>query len=280
VGARRPRHKHRSGERDGPGRKNRRPDLSQHFIRSDSTARRLVRASSISKHDLVVEAGPGNGALTAHLAAAASHVVGIELDRTLYNRLQQSFRDSANVTLTNADFLSYRLPSRPYVFFSNIPYSRTADIVRKIALGSHPAQDAYLVLEAAAARRFMGQPFGPESALSLALKLRFEPSIVASVDRREFQPPPAVNSVMLRLAGRAQSLVPSSRHRDFDRFARSVFDSPGMSARTRLRNLLTIRQARLLIDELGFPSTSTPSNIGFDHWLTVFKLIEWNREIT
>lgn len=268
AGARRTRHSRGAA---------RRADLSQHFLRSDSTAKRLVAASTITRQDLVIEAGPGDGALTAHLAAIASRVVAIELDRTLYSRLQTRFADTANVTLRNSDFLSYSLPSGAYSFFANIPYARTAAIVRKLVLGSRPPEAACLIMEAASASRFLGQPFGPESVFSLMLKARFEPSLIAWLDPREFSPPPSVNSVMLKLMRRAQPLFKQDQLREFDRFARSVFNSSHRSTRSLLRSLLSGPQTRSLINELGFPESAPPSNIAFENWLTVFKLAEWNR---
>lgn len=254
----------------------RKPDLSQHFLRSDSTAKRLVAASAITNSDLVIEAGPGNGALTVHLAAAAARVIAVELDRTLYKRLQTRFADTSNLTLRQADFLSYSLPSGPYTFFSNIPYARTAAIVRKLALGPRPPRNAYFIMEAAAARRFLGQPFGEESAFSLMLKFRFDTSVLSWLDPREFSPPSSVNSVLLRLSRRNHAFTLNSKVRDFDRFAKSVFGSNQRASRSIVHTHLTRAQARTLTNELGFPESVSPSNIAFEHWLTLFNLSKWN----
>jgi 23S rRNA (adenine-N6)-dimethyltransferase len=204
-------------------------------------------------------------------------VTAIELDRTLYVRLKDRFADTPNVRIQHGDFLAQPLPAEAYSFFSNIPYARTAEIVRKLAFTTRPPDNAYLIMQTAAAKRFLGLPFGPESATSLMIKVRFTPSLIAWLDPREFAPSPSVNSVLLRLAYRTNPLVPPTQLRQFDQFANSVFRSPGRSAMGRLRNLLTVRQARSLINELGFPAAAPPSNIAFEHWLTVFKLIEWNR---
>lgn len=234
----------------------------------------MVALADIAPGDLVVEAGPGNGALTAPLAASASRVIAVESDRTLYKRLDSRFRDTPNVTLRSGDFLKFNLPAGPYIFFANIPFSRTADIVRKLALGSSPPEDAYIIMESVAATRFLGQPFGPESALSLTVKARFQPSILAWLGPTSFSPPPSVNSVLLRLVARERGLFQGTELRDFDRFARMVFGSQHRKSRNLIRNLLPRPIAISLLTELGFPSNTSPSDTAFEHWVTVFKLVE------
>lgn len=266
-----------SGRARSRGRARRRPDLSQHFLKSSGTARRLVDLARIGNDDLVVEAGPGRGALTRHLSDVASQVIAIESDRHLLRDLDALLGDRTNVTLRHGDFMTASLPSGPYRFFANIPFSRTADIVRKLTLGKRPPEDAFLVMEAAAATRFLGLPFGPESALSLALKVRFHLSVIAWLGPNSFSPPPSVDSVMVRFARRTPPLLRDSALARFDRFAKSIFRSSRPYTRRSLRSMLDRPQANSLIDQLGFPASAAPSNIPFDEWLTVFNLSEWNR---
>lgn len=263
-----------AGQARREGRVRRKPELSQHFIKSDAAARRLVALAEIEPRDLVVEAGPGNGALTQPLAERASRVIAIEADRTLYKRLCGRFADTPNVTLRSGDFLRFNLPAGRYTFFANIPYTRTADIMRKLVFSQTPPQDAYIVMESVAATRFIGQPFGPESAFSLMLKARFRPSLLAWLSPNSFSPPPSVNSAMLRLKASNGEAIPTAKLRHFDQFARTVFASQRRSVQNLIRTLLPRPVAKSLTAELGFPVTSAPSDVSFEHWLTVFKLLE------
>ncbi len=258
------------------GRAGRRPDLSQHFLKSADTARRLVALAGIGAADLVVEVGPGNGALTEPLSSAAERVIAVEADRTLYRRLFDRFPVTSNVALRSGDFLKFRLPKGPYTFFANIPFSKTAAILRKLALGDAPPLSAHIIMESVAATRFLGRPFGAESALSLMTKARFDVSISAWLGPESFSPSPTVNSVMLKLEARSTFSAPGLRR--FDTFARAVFANHGRSVRPFLRKLLPRPQLRSLTTELGFPADESPSNISFNHWLTLFNLVEWNRK--
>lgn len=214
--------------------------------------------------------------LTRHLAASAAQVIAVEADPTLCERLNAKLSAAYNVTVRRGDFLKYRLPSGQYTFFSNIPFARTADIMRKLVFGSAPPQRAFVIMESIAATRFLGQPFGPESELSLRLKARFHPSIISWIPPQSFSPPPAANAVMLGLEARSEHFRQGSELRDFDRFARSIFRSHGGNARNILRQKVPGTAARSLTAELGFPAHAAPSNISFEHWMTVFRLARWN----
>jgi 16S rRNA A1518/A1519 N6-dimethyltransferase RsmA/KsgA/DIM1 with predicted DNA glycosylase/AP lyase activity len=81
---------------------------------------------------LVIEIGSGKGILTESLAEHANHVHAIEKDLPLSQSLRDAFSRTPNVTVHSEDFLTYRLPAKqPYKIFSNIPFTITADLIRK-----------------------------------------------------------------------------------------------------------------------------------------------------
>ena len=253
-----------------------RANLSQHFLRSASLARRLVALSSISPNDLVVEAGPGRGTLTRAIAERSRKVLAVELDRDLTAHLRGIHWPHNNVEVIGRDFLDYSLPRAPYKFFSNIPFARTADIVRKLAFSSRQPDDAYLIVQSEAATRFLGQPFGPESSISLLIKAQFDASILAWLNPTDFEPPPAVNSVLLRLSRLEPPRVMPGELREFGQFVKGMMRAGNRPVASRLHRLVTSRQSRGLIDELNLPR-GAPSAVSFEHWLTVFRLQKWNR---
>ncbi len=267
-----------AGRKRRSGRIRRQPERSQHFIRSAAKARDLVELANIQPGDLVVEAGAGDGALTEPLARAADQVIAIEKDAVLCRSLNERFTGVSNVTIRRADFLRYGLPSGSYRFVANIPFHRTADIVRKITLGDRPAEAAHVIMAAQAATRFLGQPHGPESSLSLRIKARYELSIVAWLGPEQFAPRPSVNSVMLAMFQRPENPVSRINPAAFDRLARTVFDVESINAR--LLHRLTGRPiSSSLVNDLGFPIGSSPSKISFEHWKNVLQLSKWNRAL-
>ena len=124
-----------------------RRDLSQHFLRSRSLAARLVAQASITKNDLILEIGPGRGMLTRELARRCRKLIAVEKDRDLLSALIQEFEHQTHVELVGGDFLNVPLPRAEYKIFSNIPFSRTAAIIRRILQSDLPPGEAHLIVQ-------------------------------------------------------------------------------------------------------------------------------------
>ncbi|MCI8337636.1 MAG: 23S rRNA (adenine(2058)-N(6))-methyltransferase Erm(Q) [Lachnospiraceae bacterium] len=169
---------------------------SQNFLTSRRLLERIVRKSTITEKDIVVEIGTGKGHLTEVLCRKAGFVYSVEIDRPLYERATQRLKSVNNVKLICGDFMKYGLPKRGnYKVFANIPFYLTTDIVRKLTEDSHPPSEIWLVMEKGAAKRFMGVP--KETKYSLSLKRRWKLDIAYYFSREDFHPKPSVDSVLL-----------------------------------------------------------------------------------
>ena len=162
--------------------------------------RRIVDRSPIDPNDLIIEIGPGRGALTRRLAVATRQVIAIEKDPTLARRLSREVNSLGNVVIFEADFLQLPLPVTPYKVVANIPFNVTAAIVAKLTHAANPPEDASLVLQREAAERFMGQP--KQTLVSLQLQPWFNLSITYRFQRHDFVPVPQVDIVLLRFSKR------------------------------------------------------------------------------
>ncbi len=169
---------------------------SQNFLTSRRLLERIVRKSTISHHDAVLEIGTGKGHLTEALCRKADYVYSVEIDRKLYERAKERLRDFSNIKLICGDFMKYRLPEKgDYKVFANIPYNLTTKIVKKLTEDAHPPSEMWLVMEKGAAKRFMGMP--KETKYSLLLKRRWKLEIIYYFSKEDFHPKPSVDSVLL-----------------------------------------------------------------------------------
>ncbi|MGH7575323.1 MAG: 23S ribosomal RNA methyltransferase Erm [Longimicrobiales bacterium] len=253
------------------GRTPRRPELSQHFLRSEALANRLAAQTRISKHDLVLEIGPGRGALTAALARRCRKLIAVELDARLCGLLRKQFRDDRHVSIVQGDFLRFGLPTVPYKVVGSIPFSHTAAIVRRLVDGPSSLTDAHLVTQREAAHRFAGAPYAPESQPSLMLKPDWQVEIVRRLRRTDFDPPPRVDTVVLWLARRTRPLVHQAERTCYKRFVESCFGQGGDTIRKCLRSTFTRAEIRRLGTDLRFPEDAPPSDLTFDQWLGLFR---------
>ena len=249
----------------------RRPELSQHFIRRGA-ARSLVRRLRADPGDLVVEAGAGDGAITSALTEAGFRVVAVEKDERLYRRLSARFAGHALVACHHADFLTFRLPAAPYRVVSNVPYGVTAAIVRRLLHAARPPDEALLVVQREAAEKFAGTP--RETLFSLLHQPWFEIAIAGALRRSDFAPAPRVQSSILRIRRREVPLVAPGSAPSYRAFVTSAIGHGSADVSRALRGHLTSRQVNRLGRDAGFSPHARTSQLTFAQWLAVFRFVE------
>lgn len=181
--------------------------LSQNFLWNRELVGKLVRNSSISKNDLVVEIGPGRGIITEQLLDVSKELTAVEADETLFNLLNQRFAGDPRLTLINKDFLKFTLPDGvDYKVFSNIPFSVTGEIIKKLIFAKNPPTDSYLVVQNEAAEKFTAND-GQNTMLAVLAYPWFEIQKIHKFSRSDFKPSPKVDSVLLRMRKRESPLI-------------------------------------------------------------------------
>lgn len=231
--------------------------------------RTLIRQSELRPTDLVVEIGAGTGVLTAALAAFTREVHAIEVDPYLVAGLHARFASQRNVHVRGEDFFDARLPDAPYAVFANVPFNRTADVVRRLTTAPLPPEDAYLVVQFEAAARFAGRPYAPESVASLSLHPWWHLEIVHWFRRTDFSPPPAVDAVLLHLARRPRPLIADAERPAYLRFLEGAFGAGDVARGLRAR--FKPREVRLFAERLRFDPGGAPSELSFRQWLTLYR---------
>lgn len=245
-------------------------DLSQHFLRKGATAARLIRGTSITDTDLVVEIGPGHGALTIPLARRARRLIAVEIDATLASKLRSKLGD--RVEIVDGDFLTTPLPLHRYKVVGNVPFARTTDIVRKLVEAPNPPEDTWLTVQREAGHRFTGSPYVNETLWSLRLKPWWHVEIVDRLRRSDFDPPPSVDSVFLWMSQRARPLLAESEGRVFMELIVGTYER-GLSIRQTTRRWLSNNQIRRLARDLCFEIDGRPSSLSFEQWLGIVRFI-------
>lgn len=220
---------------------------------------------------MVVEIGPGRGALTRPLARRAQRVLAVEVDAELCAELRAAFAREASVEVVHADFLEWPLPRQPFKVFANIPFAHSAAIVRRLTQARPAPHDVYLVMEHPAARRFAGTPFGPETLRSLLLKPWWHAELACEIAPREFAPPARGPCALLWLAGRPRPLVESAHAALYADFVAAAFGRRGDRLEECLAGLLSREQLRRCARSLHFERDALPSALGFDQWLGLFR---------
>ena len=250
----------------------RRPEHGQNFLRSSRLARQLLAKTSISADDLVLDIGAGRGALTAPLSERCRKVVAYEVDPRVFRGLERRFRDSANVTLVLADFLTCELPRGPYKVCANLPFNITADVVAKLTSGVDPPRDAYLVVQREAAQRFIPDRRRRYTLVACLLYPRWHARVLAHISATAFRPAPAVDAAQLHLRLRSKPLI-AARHDALFRDLVTQGFVGGSCLRDALCPLLTTRQLRRIASDLEFGLDQSPSEVRPEQWVALLRFV-------
>jgi len=176
--------------------------LGQHFLKTPWAARALAQAVGIGAKDTVLEIGPGKGALTRELLKTGARVVAIEKDEILADFLREKFAveiASGLLTMVPGDIRDISpeeldLKDGTYVVAANIPYYITGEIIRQFLTARTKPRTMALLVQKEVAQRIISKR---ESLLSLSVKAYGMPRVAAKVSRKNFSPPPAVDSAIL-----------------------------------------------------------------------------------
>ena len=176
-----------------------RPKLGQHFLVRGSILERIAAAACPVRQDLVVEIGPGRGALTEKLLRRAARVVAIEVDPYLVAHLRRRFAADSRLEIVHADILETDLaPWQRAPIAGNLPYYIASPIVEKVARLDIPR--AVFLLQKEVAARLVARP--GESAygfLTVRLALFADVRFRFDVKPSAFHPPPKVDSAVVSL---------------------------------------------------------------------------------
>ncbi len=221
--------------------------LGQHFLTQPHQAARIVAALELHPDDVVVEVGPGLGALTGLLAQAAGRLVALELDRELAAYLAGEFRQHPAVTVLCQDVLTFDLLAlarevgRPVKVAGNLPYQITSPLLFKLAAEKAAVQCAVLMMQQEVAQRLVAGPGGKDyGILSVILQYHFTLAGLFTLGPGNFYPPPHVDSTVVRLTPRR----PEAPADDPELFARVVKAAFGQRRKT-LKNSLAAGAAGL-----------------------------------
>jgi 16S rRNA (adenine1518-N6/adenine1519-N6)-dimethyltransferase len=162
---------------------------------------RLAEAVAPAREPLILEIGPGRGALTEFLAARAERVVAIELDRVLAERLRAKL---PSVEVIHADILQAALGQwGPVAVAGNLPYYITSPILGRIFHLGALLRRAVVLVQLEVAERLVARPGTRDyGLLTVETQLFTTPEILFRVPPSAFSPPPKVESAAVRLEPR------------------------------------------------------------------------------
>ncbi|MBP6883806.1 MAG: ribosomal RNA small subunit methyltransferase A [Candidatus Pacebacteria bacterium] len=176
--------------------------LGQNFLKSIPALNKIVEAGEVTLEDVVLEIGPGKGALTEKLLEKAGKVIAIEKDYELCHLLEEKFRkeiQDQKLILLREDILEFQVEkNKPYKIIANIPYNITGAILKKFLTEKNQPKLMVLMIQHEVAKRIVATD-GKESILSISVKAYGEPKMILKVPARYFSPAPKVDSAVIAI---------------------------------------------------------------------------------
>lgn len=169
--------------------------LGQHFLTSNAIAKSIALEAKIGKDDTVFELGTGLGILTPLLCENAKKVISIDTDRRLYEKAKSHFSSIANLSIEFGDgFKQHNVFS---IFVSNLPYSKSKDAIEWLA--NTPFSHGVIMVQKEFAEKLLAKSSKNRRSVSIIANYAFEIEKILDVGKRNFSPPPKVDSVVLKI---------------------------------------------------------------------------------
>ena len=223
--------------------------FGQHFLTDHHYVSRIVAAVAPRRNDVLVEIGPGAGAITAPLSAALDHLYAVEVDHDLAEALRARF-PAANFTVFDADVLrfDFSILGPRFRAVGNLPYNISTPFLFHLATFAEQLVDGTFMLQKEVVDRMVAAPdTAAYGRLSVMLQYRFQMQRLFDVPPGAFTPPPKVDSAIVRMAP-----LPATRLRAADETRFATFVAAGFGQRRKtLGNTLKPFLAANAIAALG-----------------------------
>jgi 16S rRNA (adenine1518-N6/adenine1519-N6)-dimethyltransferase len=230
--------------------------LGQHFLSNGAVLDRIALAVCPEGEELVIEIGPGKGALTEKLLRRSGRVIAIELDPVLVEHLREKFEGETRLQVIHADVLHTDLAQwGPVPIAGNLPYYITSPILEKSVRAGAP-RTVFLIQKEVALRLVAHPGQRDYGYLTLQTALFADAKVLFEVKPGAFKPPPKVDSAVVLLTphGRDYGIT------DREKFLKFLSHSFRQKRKT-LRNNLFAVYGKELIDawpEAGLRAEQIP----------------------
>ncbi|WP_316673635.1 16S rRNA (adenine(1518)-N(6)/adenine(1519)-N(6))-dimethyltransferase RsmA [uncultured Tolumonas sp.] len=253
--------------------------FGQNFLHDQYTIDAIVSAIAPRQNDVLVEIGPGLGALTEPVCDQVDKMHVVELDRDLAARLREHPRLKDKLIVHEADAMKFDFdelaqPDRPLRIFGNLPYNISTPLIFHLLEKSQHITDMYFMLQKEVVERLAAGPNSKDyGRLTVMTQYYCQVSPVLEVGPHAFKPAPKVDSAVVRLAPWPKRPYEALDVADLQRVCQEGFGQRRKTIRNSFRNFITAEQ----LEELNIDPNLRPENltlaqfVSIANWLTTHR---------
>lgn len=228
--------------------------FGQHFLHDQNVIQKITASLHLKSDDHLVEIGPGLGALTEHLLPLVKQLHVVELDRDVIPELQKNCDGLGHLIVHQADALKFDFSTLavPLRLVGNLPYNISTPLLFHLLLQATIIQDMHFMLQKEVVDRIVAQP-GEHAygRLSVMVQYHCQTEALFTVKPGAFDPPPKVDSAVLRLIPYKKPLFPAKNPKIFAEIVLLAFNQRRKTLRNSLHSLLTTEHWRALAIDSG-----------------------------
>ncbi|MCB1111400.1 MAG: ribosomal RNA small subunit methyltransferase A [Chlamydiales bacterium] len=260
--------------------------FSQNFLIDGNIIKKIVRCAEVKPGDIVLEIGPGPGALTEELLAAGAQVLAVEKDRNLAQALHRLDPEGGALDILEEDILDVDIEKvlgnklgkgKRAKLIANLPYNITTPILARFVPMQHLFESIVVMVQDEVGRRFTAVPGGSEyGSFTVFLNFYCIPEYAFTVSNNSFYPVPKVQSAVVKLLPQPQPHV-----KNIDRFfmlTRTAFEQRRKMLRGSLRKLYPSEDVVEALVQLGKNPEARPQELSVEDFINLYHLLSANQE--
>jgi 16S rRNA (adenine1518-N6/adenine1519-N6)-dimethyltransferase len=278
-------------KKTGVARQPKKPKLGQNFLVDPSAAQRIVDALGDISQSIVLEIGPGRGAITQLLAQRAGRLIAIEYDRMLAAQLRMAYSRVPNVEIIEADVLSVdfdtiiqgdlagisdrqNTPPTKARIIGNLPYYITSDILLKLFKFHRNFDSIVIMVQREVADRISALPGKSEyGLLSATAQLYTDVEKLFTLPPSAFAPPPKVHSSVLRLRVNPKAATLGVNPDEFEDFLKLGFAQKRKTLVNNLKAHFDDQRLKDALKELKLRADIRAEAVTLANMAKIFKLL-------
>ncbi|GAB3441161.1 16S rRNA (adenine(1518)-N(6)/adenine(1519)-N(6))-dimethyltransferase RsmA [Massilia solisilvae] len=246
--------------------------FGQNFLTDDHVLHNIIDAIAPRRGEVMVEIGPGLAAMTALLLKSLDHMHVVELDRDLVARLEKTYpRERLTVHAGDAlkfDFGSIPVPEGQKLrVVGNLPYNISSPLLFHLAQYAQQVEDQHFMLQKEVVERMVAEPGTKAySRLSVMLQWRYDMELLFVVPPTAFDPPPQVDSAIVRMIPHRQPLAVDGARLE------SVVQKAFSQRRKVIRNCVAGMFTEAQLIEAGIDPGARPEAVSLEQYVALANL--------
>lgn len=254
--------------------------FGQNFLEDKNYVERIIDVSDIKEDDVILEIGPGDGAMTKKLLEKAKKVICVELDRDLEKILRDQFDDNEKFNLIMKDVLKLDFKTEigeKVKVVANIPYYITSPIINKLIENREYVDEIFIMVQKEVGERIVSPPDSKDyGILTIAVNFYADSTLLFVIPKEAFDPPPNVDSAFLsikmRKNNRYEELITEE---ELFKYVKAAFASRRKNIVNNISSLGFEKGAlKELFEQNGIEPNKRAENFSIDEFIEMISLLK------